>query len=129
MMPKHVEENLGRLQRYANNLRGYFGTPVYLVGSALNGTNPNPRDWDVRIILPDEDFERHFGDVDAWCHEGTSGQWTEIRWRWSDACVRGSKQGWRECALNIDFQIYPESYADIIYPEGSFPRIKLDTRE
>jgi hypothetical protein len=129
MIPKHVTDNLGVLQKFANNLRGYFGAPVYLVGSALSGKTAEPRDWDIRIILEDEDFDRHFGDPQQWNREGITGEWTELRWRWSDACTRASKQGWRECGLNIDFQIYPRFYADAQYPEGKgFPRLKIDTR-
>ena len=127
-IPRHVEENLSSLQRFANKTRGLYGFPIYLVGSALSGSNSNPRDWDIRLILPNDEFDRHFGDHNKWMWEGTSGQWTEIRWKWSDACVKLSKQGYYECRLNIDFQIYPEEYADTVYPESSFPRMQIDTR-
>lgn len=37
-----------------------FETPVYLVGSVL--TRPDFRDIDLRVILPDEDMVRMFGE-------------------------------------------------------------------
>jgi hypothetical protein len=128
IIPKHVAENLPRLRRFANSIRGLYGFPVFLVGSALSGSNPSPRDWDLRLILPNEEFTRHFGDYEKWSHEGTSGLWTDIRWKWSDECVKLSKQGWRECGLNIDFQIYPQDFADLMFPLHSFPRMQVDSR-
>lgn len=38
-----------------------FGYPVYLVGSATYKTNP--RDIDVSVIIPVEDYEKMFGQI------------------------------------------------------------------
>lgn len=127
-IPKHVKQELGLLNRYANGLRGLYGVPIYLVGSALSGTNKNPRDWDIRIILPDDDFTIKFGDVNQWKQEGVTGLWTKLRWNWSDTCVKLSKDGYKQCGLNIDCQIYPQSHSDAVYPK-SLPKLKIDTRD
>lgn len=126
-IPPHVKDHLFHFRRWANALRGYYGVPVYLVGSALSGNNAKPRDWDIRIELSDEDFARRFGDPQAWETEGGTGKWTDIRWRWSDECVKRTKDGWRMTGLNIDFQIYPRSHVKLMYPR-SLPRLRLDTR-
>jgi hypothetical protein len=126
-IPEHVKKNLGRLHRWANGIYGLYGVPVYLVGSALSDSNPDPRDWDVRITLPDKEFAVRFGDPQAWVTEGATGIWTRVRWHWADECVKRAKSGWYACRLNIDFQIYPRSHVRRIYP-ASFPRLRIDTR-
>lgn len=126
-IPDHVQNRLKALRRWANGLRGYYGAPIYLVGSALSGSNPSPRDWDVRVTLADQDFARRFGDVEKWEDEGGTGKWTTIRWRWSDECVKNSKQGSAHTGLNIDFQIYPRPHVRRFY-RANLPRLKLDTR-
>jgi hypothetical protein len=109
-------------------VRGQYGWPVYLVGSALRDDNPDPRDWDVRVMLSDRWFRTRFGDPGLWEREGSTGNWTkEIRWRWSDACVKQAKHGSLHTRLNIDFQAYPLEYAHRFY--GGQPRMRLDTRE
>lgn len=125
-IPKHVQDNLNRLRRWANTLRQlYPDTPIYLVGSALSGSNPNPRDWDIRIIVPDEEFVIRFGNVEEWEIEGATGEWTDIRWKWADECIKRVKSGWGATGLNIDFQIYPESHTKRVYPDD-LPKLRLD---
>jgi hypothetical protein len=64
-VPAHLRgrknARLWSLRRLANGLRGYYGQPVYLCGSALLDGNTNPRDWDIRIELPDEQFALRYG--------------------------------------------------------------------
>lgn len=124
-IPPHVASRLGRLRRWANRLRGRYGVPVYLVGSALRADNPDPRDWDVRIMLPDDRFALAFGPVDEWRDEGYTGQWTRTRFRWSDQCVKDTKDFAAWCHLNGDVQLYPESHAATLYADK--PRLRLDT--
>ena len=127
-LPSHLTQNTTRkirLRRWANLLRGLYGVPIYLCGSALIECNKNPRDWDIRVEMPDEDFRRRFGDPQKWEEEESTGQWTEVRYRWSDECVKRSKEGWRAVDLNMDFQIYPLSYCERLYRKR--PKIKLDT--
>lgn len=126
--PKHLRENgerLASLKRYANWLRGYYAAPVYLCGSALIDFNAEPRDWDVRVKLSNAEFGRHFGDPAAWVEEGDTGDWTRVRWKWSDECVKMTRLGWKNTGLNIDFQIYPPAYWQRFDGE---PRLRLDTR-
>lgn len=126
-VPAHVKAQMFGLRKMANGLRGMFGMPVYLCGSALQGMNPKPRDWDIRIMLPDADFKRRFGiDAKQWANEGLTGKWTEGRWRWSDECVKQSKMAYAATGLNIDLQIYPAWYANRHYRQ--YPKLKLDTR-
>lgn len=125
-IPSHLTPALlWRLRRWANRLRGRYGVPIYLCGSALREDNPDPRDWDVRIMLPDVLFALHFGPVDQWRDEGCTGQWTRTRFRWSDQCVKDDKDFAAWVQLNGDVQIYPESHAATMY--AGLPRLRLDT--
>jgi hypothetical protein len=124
--PKHASKHLRRrLRAEANGLRGLYGASVYLVGSALLDCNERPRDWDIRITISDEQFQRRYGSPERWQFEGGDGQWTSVRWRWSDDCVKQSRQCSINTGLLVDVQVYPISY------EGRFtgkPRLRLDTR-
>lgn len=128
-LPQHLRTDpvrLARLQGEANSIRGLYGVPVYLCGSALREDNPEPRDWDLRICLSDYDFSLRYGDPGQWMTEGCTGEWTDVRWRWSDDCVKQTKRAARRTGLNVDFQIYPESHWNALYADS--PRVKLDTR-
>lgn len=116
-----------RLVREANFERGLFGVPIYLCGSALFDFNANPRDWDIRLRLEDDDFAARFGDPETWRLEGNSGLWTAVRWRWSDECVKRSHQWSAKFRSTFDVQIYPASHWDDFY--GNAPRLRLDSRE
>jgi hypothetical protein len=135
-LPKHLvgTTRLLMLRRVANNARGYFGSPVYLCGSALLDDNSDPRDWDLRVRLDDDDFAERYGNArpgaqiaDQWEGEGATGEWTDLRWRWSDDCCKWSRRARRNTRLNVDFQVYPASYWDNHYQD--LPRVRLDTRE
>lgn len=120
------------LRRRANAERGLLGVPIYLCGSALLDFNTKPRDWDIRIRLSDREFSRRYADgrkdgVSAWITEAQTGEWTAIRWRWSDDCVKRSKDWSRHCmGLNFDVQIYPATHWKALYRHS--PRLRLDTR-
>lgn len=124
-LPAHVAAQMWKLRRWANRVRGRYGVPIYLCGSALRADNPDPRDWDVRIMLPDDEFALRFGPVDEWRHEGGTGQWTRTRFRWSDQCVKDTNDFNAWCHLPGDVQIYPESHAAIMYAD--LPRLRIDT--
>jgi hypothetical protein len=113
------------LQRHGNGLRGCYGMPVYLVGSALQDGNPYPRDWDIRLHLPDSAFEAKYGPVSSWLQQGASGQWNRTRWRWSDDCVKQSQAIAADTELNIDFQVMPWCHRETYRGK---PRMRLDTR-
>lgn len=129
-MPAHLKENFHRwfaLLRWANGMAGLYGVPIYLCGSALRDDNAEPRDWDVRIRLPRKVFEAKFGgSADDWYDEGSTGIWSNVRWRWSAECVRMSRQASERTKLNIDFQIFPPAYWKHF---AKRPRFRLDTRD
>lgn len=113
------------LVRWANSIRGFYGHPVYLVGSQLTD-KPDPRDVDVICVIPNDEFTLRFGDVYKWLDEGGTGQWTDVRWRWSDHCVKKWKQGCLETGLNLDFKVIP--MCAHIGEYGDHPTHRLDTR-
>lgn len=114
------------LCRYANGLAAFYGAPVYLVGGALRRGNDDPRDYDIRVILPDAEFTRRYGDPERWAEEGSSGNYSRIRWRWSDDCVHKTRIGWKDTRLNIDFQVYPASHDRARYAKRR--KLRIDTR-
>jgi hypothetical protein len=125
------KENFEILQSWANELRGFYDAPVYLCGSALQ--KENYRDVDVRIILSDYEFGCRYGILyqalectKQWIEEGSTGKWTNIRWKWSDDCTKITRRGWNITNLNIDFQVYPESYCENRYK--GLPKLKIDMR-
>lgn len=113
-LPKHLQpggvnhDKLLKLESFALKLKHLYWQPIYLVGSSLAEANEKPRDWDIRIEMPNDEFEIKFGNAFDWHQEGSTGQWTQIRLRWSDECTKRTKEAWRETGLNVDFQIYPE---------------------
>lgn len=128
-IPAHLRDKTGRvrlraLRRFGNRIAAFYRVPVYLCGSALLDFNAAPRDWDVRITLSDLEFRRRFGDAQAWEAEGRSGVYTQVRWGWSDRCVKDSKDGYNVTGLNVDCQIYPESHARHY---RNRPRLRLDS--
>jgi hypothetical protein len=129
-LPAHLRRNplLTRLRREANGLRGLYGVPVLLAGSALLDANSDPRDWDIRLTIEDDDFRRRYGDPEQWHRDGASGNWTRVRWRWSDDCVRRSKNLSAALGVLVDFQVYPRSYVKRIGYNRE-PVMRLDTRK
>lgn len=133
--PRHLHDRpeiISILRQWANKLSDSHGTSVYLVGSALRDDNVNPRDWDIRIKLPDPLFALKFGlsyetsrIVDQWIKEGSTGKWTQLRWRWSNHCVKRAAEGSSYTSLNIDFQVYPATYWKVYDGES---RLRLNTK-
>lgn len=120
---------LEQLLRFANEMAGFYQSPVYICGSTLS--KANPRDIDVRIELADDDFALHYsGAVSAsvaiprWIEQGRTGQWTKIRWDWSADCTKRTKRAWKLTNLNIDFQVYPASWCSEHY--ANEPKIRID---
>ncbi len=136
-LPQHlIERNSGhtldQLQRWANGIRMLYGAPVYLCGSALREDCPDPRDWDIRVCLPDDLFSLRYAGgrdpervVKKWTDDSYTGKWGKIRWHWADDCVNESYKGRRVTGLNIDFQVYPESHANSKYKDK--PKARIDT--
>jgi predicted nucleotidyltransferase len=124
-MEQHYLNNdeFNRLCQWANSIRGFYGFPVYLVGSVL--TKKDYRDIDVICIISDVDFRLRYGDVKIWGGEMESGLWTDISWKWSDDCIKKWRQGCKYTDLNLDFKVYPQTYQE--YEFGHLPKLKLDS--
>lgn len=120
--------NEHKIVRWANSMRGFYGHPIYLVGSQITGKD-NPRDVDVICAIPDNEFQLRYGDVNAWMDQGLTGIWTEIRWRWPDDCVKRSLDGMEATGLIIDFKVQPMAqYKGYAHIHAQFPPYQLDTR-
>ncbi len=108
------------LAPWATQIAGRFGYPVYLVGSAL--TLPEPRDIDVRCIVPTADFKARYGDPKVW----SRGLWM-TRENGAIAYAADMADLSREAALalklNLDFQVQPPLEA---HQFQGFPRLRLD---
>lgn len=131
--PSHMRDKnlhvLIRLQSWGNSIRAYYGVPVYLTGSAMRDDNPVPRDWDVRLCLPDARFAAVFGDPEEWKRQGDSGDYTTVRWRWSDECTKRSREGHKATGVNVDFQIYPTlEWVKYLASPSTYPKMQIDTR-
>jgi len=122
LSPEHL------LVRWTNSIRGFYGHPVLLVGSQITGKE-NPRDVDGVCAIPDEEFQLRYGSVNDWMQEGGTGLWTEVRWRWSDDCVKRALDGMDYTGLIVDFKVQPMSqFKGYAHIHKEFPPVKLDTR-
>jgi hypothetical protein len=92
------------LDEFGSQVWNAFGTPPYLVGSALRGKVW--RDVDVRLILSDEEYERRgLGDP---LQTHTNGIWVSL-------VLAYSALGKAMTGLPIDFQIQQQSWANKAY--------------
>lgn len=125
--PKHLTEDnpddLAALRRWADRVAPHYRLPVWLVGSALAEDNPEPRDYDVRLEMPDAEFAARFGPVERWAFEGAAGEWGDARRRWGSECVERTREAWAHTQLNVDFQIQPASHAARY---AGLPKARLD---
>jgi len=83
-----------------------YGHMPYLVGSATRGKQW--RDVDVRLILPDDEFDVLFGSQRPF----------GLGARFSLLCAAISALGEKYTGLPIDFQFQPQTHANDKYPEG-----------
>lgn len=91
------------LQEFGSQVWHAFGTPPYLVGSALDGKEW--RDVDIRLILDDDAYAAMgFGDgsPSQALHNG----------KWVALCLAFSALGKQMTGLPIDFQIQQQSNAN-----------------
>lgn len=85
-----------------------YGYHLYLVGSSL--TTRDYRDVDLRLILPDPEFDRLLPGIAACCH---------LDARWSLLCSAISLLLSRLSDLPVDFQIQRASEANAIEDKTS----------
>ena len=114
-----------KLVIWANQIRGFYGHPVYLVGSQTTGKE-NPRDVDVVCGIPDSEFTLRYGDVNEWLEQGATGKWTDVRWNWADDCSKRSIDGMECTGFLIDFKVQPMAQFNGF---AHIPKIRLDTKK
>jgi len=93
-----------KLGWFAREVDAFFGHVPFLVGSATRTTEW--RDVDVRLILPDDEFDALFGEL------------TEPRClnlKWNAACLAFTALGRDMTGLPIDFQIDRQTEANEEY--------------
>lgn len=100
------------LTKFGVMVRDYFGHVPYHVGSSL--MSKEWRDVDVRLIMPDDEFIAHFGDI----HRSS-----ETDPKLGAVTLAFAALGARITGLPIDFQIQPLSWANKCY--GHHPRSAL----
>ncbi len=94
------------LDEFGSQVWAAFGTPAYLVGSALKGKQW--RDVDVRLILDDEEYARMgLGDPKDAHRNG----------KWVALVLAFSALGKLMTELPIDFQIQQRTHANEQYKE------------
>ncbi|MCX5000903.1 hypothetical protein [Streptomyces longwoodensis] len=98
------------LEAFGREVNAAFGHFPYLVGTAAIGKQW--RDVDVRLILPDDEFESLFPAVDPSRPDG----------RWGLLCAAISELARQRTGLPVDFQIQRMSFANERYPG---PRLAL----
>ena len=114
-----------RLEEFGSQVWAAFGHIPYHVGSSL--MSKQWRDVDVRLILPDEEYEQMgLGDP----------EYTHHNEKWVSLVLAYSALGKAMTGLPIDFQIQQQSYANAEYSKarsalGTIPlriwRVKRDT--
>lgn len=83
-----------KLNQFGTEVHAFFGGTPYLVGSAAKGKVW--RDVDVRLMMPDDDFDELFGELTRpRC----------INEKWNAACLAWAGRGREITGLPIDFQI------------------------
>lgn len=90
------------LEQFGVYVYDAFHHAPYLVGSAL--TSKNYRDVDVRLILPDEEYDALFDTAQTKLPERCNSRWTAL-------CLAWSAFGEKLTGLPIDFQIQRSSWA------------------
>lgn len=99
------------LEAFGREIDDAFGHLPYLVGSAAVGKQW--RDVDVRLILPDDEFDTLFPTHTRPArHDG----------RWGLLCAAISELARQRTGLPVDFQIQRQSFANDRYPG---PRLAL----
>lgn len=114
-----------RARPWANQMAARFGHPVYLVGSAIDAEE-RPRDVDVVVILPNEEFEARYGHtpydfIRAAIEPGLE----EYRALWNRDMAKLSSNASRELDCNIDLKVQSETEASAHRFRSH--RVRLDT--
>ena len=92
------------LEAFGREIADAFGHLPYLVGTAAIGKEW--RDVDVRLILPDDEFDALFPPVEKDQPDG----------RWGLLCAAISELARIRTGLPVDFQIQRQSFANERFP-------------
>jgi len=112
-------ELLNELRPFANSQAAHYGVPVWLCGSVLHCLYP--RDIDVRVVLPDAEYEARFG---SWGWERVRKfHWPEPEKQWAMTMGKTNRIAARLYGLNLDFQVIPYS---VHQKSASKPHIQID---
>lgn len=117
------------LEGWANWLASRFNAPVYLVGSAL--VKERPRDVDIRVIMPDDEFCQRYG-IRHWTDTELIG-WDVsppevVRFHEDMAHLNALATKLHSKGLNFDVQVHTveqQQHRDLA-AGGPRPRIRLD---
>lgn len=113
-----------RVSGWATQLAARFGRPVFLVGSALK--LPSPRDYDVRIVLSNDEFQNRYGDPSLYERScWVPGFFPTMRGYFEDM-AKLARQGVEAIQLNLDLQVHPLRFA---YRYRDEARLRLDKIE
>jgi hypothetical protein len=102
------------LQQFGEHVRNAFGQVAYQVGSSLSSKD-GWRDVDVRVMLPDVDYRRKYGDP---CRPQRNEAWVSTVLAWSSF-------GRQLTGLPIDFQVQSLEYANATEPGARSALLKL----
>lgn len=102
------------LHEFGSQVWHAFGHPPYHVGSSL--TSKQWRDVDVRLILPDDEYEA--------MGLGKPGM-PSFNGKWVALCLAFSALGKQMTGLPIDFQIQQQTRANEEYARADHPRSGL----
>jgi hypothetical protein len=91
------------LNKFGVIVQDYFGHVAYHVGSSLS--SKEWRDVDVRLMLPDDEFDELFGVVKS----------SEVNPKLAAITLAFSALGSQMTGLPIDFQIQPTTWANERY--------------
>jgi hypothetical protein len=92
------------LNKFGTIVTDYFGHVPYHVGSSLR--TKDWRDVDVRLILPDEEFDERFGRIKS----------ADANPKLAAITLAFAALGKEMTGLPIDFQIQPQTHANEVYP-------------
>jgi hypothetical protein len=101
------------LNKFGTIITDYFGHVPYHVGSSL--TSKAWRDVDVRLILPDEEFDERFGRIKN----------AEANPKLAAITLAFAALGKEMTGLPIDFQIQPQTHANEVYPDRRSALIEI----
>jgi hypothetical protein len=87
-------------QGCANACAMSYGSPVYLVGSALE--KPDPSDFDIRVPMAEADLARCFGKDQR--QRGPDDLWPARRWKMAREQLKQCRRYSRIFSVNVDFQ-------------------------